>query len=199
MCPRSKRWLTALSITLALLSVGCPKDDTYTVKERNYEGLRKVELEPSQPNSTSSQRSPDQADSGGKQRPTTGPEWVIVENVSNVAKAVLEEGKQAEKDGKQLVVYVGAVWCKPCKEFDAATKQANFGSDLDHIRLMKFDWYRHQTPLHRANYGSQYLPLFVVPGPDGKGSDKRFFGSRFKGQVGVEDLKKRLVDLASKR
>ena len=84
-------------------------------------------------------------------------------------------------------------------DFDAATKQANFGSELDHIRLMKFDWDRHQTPLHRANYGSQYLPLFVVPGPDGEGSDKRFFGSRFKGQVGVEDLKKRLVELAAKR
>ena len=199
MFPRSKRWLAALCITPTLLLFGCPKDDTYTVKERNYEGLRKVELEPSQPNSTVPQRSPAQADSGGTTSPSTGPEWVIVENVSNVAKAVLKETKQAEKDGKQLVVYVGAIWCKPCKDFDTATKQANFGSELDHIRLMKFDWDRHQTPLHRANYGSQYLPLFVVPGPDGKGSDKRFFGSRFKGQVGVEDLKKRLVELAAKR
>ena len=199
MCPRSKRWLTALCIAPTLLLFGCPKDDTYTVKERNYEGLRKVELEPSQPNSAFPQRSPAQADSDGTTSPSTGPEWVIVENVSNVAKAVLKETNQAEKDGKQLVVYVGAIWCKPCKDFDAATKQPNFGSELDHIRLMKFDWDRHQTPLHRANYGSQYLPLFVVPGPDGKGSDKRFFGSRFKGQVGVEDLKKRLIELAAKR
>ena len=199
MCPRSKRLLAALCITPTLLLFGCTKDDTYTVKERNYEGLRKVELEPSQPNSAFPQRSPAQADSGGTTRPSTGPEWVIVENVSNVAKAVLKETQQAEKDGKQLVVYVGAIWCKPCKDFDAATKQPNFGSELDHIRLMKFDWDRHQTPLHRANYGSQYLPLFVLPGPEGKGSDKRFFGSRFKGQVGVEDLKKRLVELAAKR
>ena len=182
----------ALAVSLMFVLTGCQKKgEDYTVKERNYEGLQRVELTPSSPDPVPAQPLP--------HGPSKGPEWVVIENVSNVAKAVLKEMQQATKDGKKLVVYVGARWCKPCKDFDTAAKQPDFGSEIDHIRLMKFDWDRHQTALNRANYGSQYLPLFVLPGPDGKGSKERFFGGRFKGKAGVADLKKRLAELVAKR
>ena len=194
MTDRKRRGYARLASLLILgftfMPTGCKKDEPYSVKERSYPGLTKIELEPSPPTPTPS--SPEAKDS------SPGPDWIVVDHVSNVAQAVQKEAKQADSDGKVLVVYVGAVWCKPCKEFDEAAKRDDFGAELNHVRLMKFDWDRHQSPLNRANYGSQYLPLFVMPGGDGKGTDKRFFGSRYKGQKGIDDLKKRLAELTSK-
>ena len=159
----------ALSLLLPLSS--CKKDDSYSVKERSYEGFKKLVLEEDKPSPSPPEKGT--SDPTDRADIATGPEWVIVDNVSKVAEAVLKESQQATKDGKKLVVYVSAVWCKPCKDFSEATKRAGFGSELNHIRLMKFDWDRHQTPLARAGYGSQFLPLFVVPGPDGKASEKQ--------------------------
>ena len=183
------RSMHVMGLLLIMGAGACNKTEHYSVKERNSPGHKKVELTPSAPEpETASQRVLSASE---------GPEWVIVDQVSNVADAVRKETERATRDGKQLVVYVGAVWCKPCKEFQAASEQRGFGEELSSLRFMKFDWDLHQSPLIRAGYGSQYLPLFVLPNDDGKGSEKRMFGARGKGREAIENLKERLLALVA--
>jgi thiol-disulfide isomerase/thioredoxin len=182
--------IVACLAALALLA-GCSKggDDSYSVKSGTYPGHKKLLLKPSSP--------PPSPTLNPKDNGQAALEWVVINDVSNVAKTVKNELKQAAQDKKTLVVYVGATWCVPCQEFYKASLEPDFGRELSGIRLIKFDLDRHQTLLTRADYGSELIPLFVVPDAEGRGTDQRFYGTQYKGQEGAHDLKKRLLALTA--
>jgi hypothetical protein len=45
------------------------------------------------------------------------------------------------------------------------------------LRLLKFDSDRDLEPLALAGYDGQFIPRFVVPGPDGRATDRRMEGA----------------------
>lgn len=103
---------------------------------------------------------------------------------------VVERQKASQAEGRQLLVYVGAHWCEPCQRFQAAAKSGALDADFGDLDFLVFDADVDGERLLLADYESQYIPLMVVPGPDGRGSSRRLEGS-VKGDA-VADLTPRL-------
>ena len=123
-------------------------------------------------------------------------EWVPAPDgdVAAVAQAELE---RAQKDGRALLVYVGATWCEPCSRFHEAAERGEIGPDLPPLRILEFDLDRDADRLAAAGYRSRLIPLFVVPGPDGRASDERVEGG-IKGPGAAANLVSRLRKLLSR-
>jgi hypothetical protein len=82
----------------------------------------------------------------------------------------------AEHAGRKLVVYVSATWCEPCERFQASLRKGELDSYFPRLRLLKFDHDQDIGRLQAAGYGGQYIPRFVLPGPDGRASAERMEG-----------------------
>jgi hypothetical protein len=82
----------------------------------------------------------------------------------------------AQHDGRQLLVYVSATWCKPCERFQASLRSGELDSYFPRLRLLKFDHDQDIGRLQVAGYGGDFIPRFVLPGPDGRASDQRIEG-----------------------
>lgn len=78
---------------------------------------------------------------------------------------------------QQLLVYVGAAWCEPCRHFHAAVEAGDVERSLPGVRFLEFDYDASQEALARAGYTSKLLPLFALPNPDGTASARRMEGS----------------------
>ena len=128
----------------------------------------------------------------------TGPliEWMPSPDgdPAEIAKAEVE---RAKKDGRALIVYVGATWCEPCQRFHRAAESGEIQGDLPPIRMLEFDLDRDAERLTAAGYGSRLIPLFAVPGPDGRGTDLRIEGS-IKGAGAVSNIVPRLRALLAR-
>lgn len=116
---------------------------------------------------------------------------------SDAAKAVRDERERAKSDGRDLVVYVGARWCEPCKHFHKAAAMGELDGDFPDLTLLEFDLDDDRDRLTSAGYVSQYIPLFAMPGPDGRASDRKFEGS-VKGDGAVANIAPRLRSLLRK-
>jgi thiol-disulfide isomerase/thioredoxin len=169
----------ALSLLLLLTSVAC-SETTRSPSERYV----KVELHPTQ--------SP--SDPSSKATGSGGIEWVEIGRVGNIADMVKDELARAQADKKDLLVYVGATWCEPCKHFYDASKKGELGTELANVRLLKFDFDRHGTSLAKAGYDAPYIPLFVRPEDDGRGGSQRSMGS-VKGPQAIDYLKGKVLEL----
>lgn len=116
---------------------------------------------------------------------------------SDAAKVVVEERARAKSDGRDLVVYVGARWCEPCQHFHRAAQKGDLDADFPDLTLLEFDLDDDRDRLATAGYVSQFIPLFAMPGPDGRSSDKKFEGS-VKGDGAVANIAPRLRSLLKK-
>ena len=116
---------------------------------------------------------------------------------SDAAKVVVEERTRAKSDGRALVVYVGAKWCEPCQHFHRAAQKGDLDADFPDLTLLEFDLDDDRDRLATAGYVSQFIPLFAMPGPDGRSSDKKFEGS-VKGDGAVANIAPRLRSLLKK-
>lgn len=95
----------------------------------------------------------------------------------DVAALVAPELARAQKDGKRLVVYVGATWCEPCVEFHEAAKAGRLDDKLGDVRMIEFDLDRDARRLDAAAYRSEFIPLFALPGADGRATGKQAEGA----------------------
>jgi thiol-disulfide isomerase/thioredoxin len=116
----------------------------------------------------------------GCQRPTRiarrpGPELVDAGGGA-VDELVRRAQHDAVRDGRQLVVYVSATWCQPCERFQKALRAGELNPYFPSLRLLKFDQDQDVGRLRVAGYDGQYIPRFVVPGPDGRGTARRIEG-----------------------
>lgn len=84
---------------------------------------------------------------------------------------------RARAEGRAPLVYVGATWCEPCQYFHAAALRGELDAELPPLLLLEFDRDRDGERLDAAGYSSRMIPLFVVPGEDGRPSDGRIEGS----------------------
>jgi thiol-disulfide isomerase/thioredoxin len=108
-----------------------------------------------------------------------------------VAHIVQKELQRAHKEGRELVVYVGAPWCEPCKRFHEAIEMGALDEVFPTLRLLEFDRGDDESRLAADGYLSRLIPLFVIPQADGRASEQRFEGS-IKGPGAISNIVPRL-------
>lgn len=100
--------------------------------------------------------------------------------------------------GRQLLVYVGAPWCEPCRHFKRALQKGQLDGALPRLDLLEFDLQRDRARLRAAGYASRMVPLFARPKVDGRASGRRIQGS-VKGPGAVGNIVPRLRRLLATR
>lgn len=129
-----------------------------------------------------------------KAHPGGGVELVPAPATGEVQAVVRAELARAQKDGKQLLVYVGATWCEPCRRFHQAAAEHKLDAAFPTLRLLEFDDDRDGGRLAMAGYAGRYIPMFARPGADGRGSGRQIEGS-VKGDGAVDQIVPRLRTL----
>ena len=112
-------------------------------------------------------------------------------DVATIVKGALDS---AARDHRQLLVYVGATWCEPCRRFHEAAAAHALDRDFPSLRLLEFDDDKDGQRLALAGYVGHYIPMFVRPGADGRSSGKQIEGS-VKGDGAVNEIVPRLKTL----
>jgi thiol-disulfide isomerase/thioredoxin len=107
------------------------------------------------------------------------------------------ERDRAQKNGREVVVYVGAKWCEPCQRFHAAVERGDLDADFPNLTLLEFDADADREGLATAGYVSELIPLFVVPEANGRASNKRIEGS-VKGDRAVSNIAPRLRQILAR-
>lgn len=106
--------------------------------------------------------------------------------------AVVQTAVQsARAEGRRLVVYEGATWCEPCQHFHAAVAEGKLDAAFPKLTLLEFDADRDRDRLNAAGYRSEYIPLFALPGEDGRAAGPKAAGG-IKGDGVVPYLTKKL-------
>jgi hypothetical protein len=111
----------------------------------------------------------------------TGPVRLVQAGDGDVPPLVIAAAADAASEHRRLLVYVGAVWCKPCEAFHAAAERGDLDAALPGLTLLTFDSDVDSDRLATAGYQSRLIPLFVVPGPDGRGTARATSGARTGG------------------
>lgn len=108
----------------------------------------------------------------------------------DVAPLVRSERAHAFEEGRQLVVYVGAVWCEPCQRFHHAVDLGELDETFPRLTLLEFDDDKDHERLAKAGYVSEYIPLFALAKEDGTASGKQIQGGiKGEGAVGFVTAK----------
>lgn len=114
-----------------------------------------------------------------------------------VSQLVRTERDKAAAEGRDLIVYVGAKWCDPCRRFHAAAERGELNDAFPRLTILELDLDEDRDRIHAAGYSSSMIPLFVKPGPDGRGTARRFEGG-MKGDRAVPNITSRLRELIDK-
>lgn len=104
---------------------------------------------------------------------------------------VQREQARAQSEGRQLLIYVGAPWCEPCRRFHQAAEAGSLDDFFPKLRILEFDRDRDEARLEQAQCSSKLIPLFALPDKKGRCSERRFFGS-IKGPGAVANITPRL-------
>lgn len=168
-------------------------------------GCSRVEPEPKPTPKAAESASPATTGSGGSGASAGPGPLVLARGVRivhagsgpDVAKVVRDERERAKSDGRDLVVYVGARWCEPCKYFHNAAEAGELDASFPDLTLLEFDLDDDRDRLTPAGYVSQFIPLFAMPAADGRMSDKKFEGA-VKGKFAVANITPRLQALLKK-
>jgi hypothetical protein len=121
-------------------------------------------------------------------------ELVPAPSSGEVAALVRDELGRAHRQGRELLVYVGATWCEPCQRFHRAAAAGALDRDFPRLRLLEFDADRDNARLVQAGYTSRLIPLFARPADDGRASGRQIEGS-IKGEGAVGEIAPRLRSL----
>lgn len=113
-----------------------------------------------------------------------------------VAAYVAQEVVRATRDGRRVLVYVGASWCEPCRRFHAAVASGQLDEQFGDLRFLEFDLDHDADRLAAAGYAPQMIPLLALPGPDGRATGHAMEGS-VKGPGAVAQMTPRLRALLS--
>ncbi len=119
---------------------------------------------------------------------------LVVAGAGDVPPLVTAALAEASRNRRRLLVYVGASWCEPCQAFHAAAARGDLDATLPGLTLLEFDA-DHDTPrLAAAGYAFKLIPLFAVPGPDGRASGRATSGA-YKGGDYIAQLAPRVQAL----
>lgn len=129
--------------------------------------------------------------------PATKPQIVVGPAAQPVAPFIRSEMAKARHARQKVVVYVGATWCEPCRRFHAALAAGQLDRQLAGLRFVTYDLDRSGAALQAAGYTSRMIPLFDLPGPDGRGSARKISGS-IHGPGAVDEILPRLLRLIAR-
>jgi thiol-disulfide isomerase/thioredoxin len=117
--------------------------------------------------------SPPSGSASASARPVEASRARIVEAVSDTdaLSLVRTERLRAKAENRVLVVYVGAVWCPPCRRFKAELASGRLDARLARVTLLAFDADRDVDRLGAAGYTFNFVPFVALPGADGRPSD----------------------------
>ena len=141
---------------------------------------------------------PDPAENKAFVKPAkpTGPVELLDAKPGDVNVVVKAAMVGAAARNHRLVVYVGASWCEPCERFREAAKKGELDAGFPGLSLLVFDADVDRKRLAAAGYGSQYIPLLVLPKDDGSATEFRMEGGS-KGSGAVASMSPRLTALLS--
>ena len=122
---------------------------------------------------------------------------IVHAGAGDVATIVAAEVARAAAAHRKVIVDVGASWCEPCQRFQAAAEHGELDDSFADLTIVEFTLPDDEQRLHDAGYKSQYIPLFALPGADGRASGKQIEGS-IKGPQAVKEISPRLRDLLSR-
>ncbi|MEO8874714.1 MAG: thioredoxin family protein, partial [Polyangiaceae bacterium] len=128
------------------------------------------------PETTTQPQFPQQPTLPAKSRPANAPHFIDAPATGEVPDIVKAQLAQTPS---KLIVYVGATWCEPCQRFHEAVNSGALDADLAGFTFLAFDMDRDRERLHPAGYQSKYIPLFVIPGADGRGGP----GKQIEGSI----------------
>ena len=111
-----------------------------------------------------------------------------------VAPLVAKERAAAAQRGHQVLVYIGATWCEPCRRFHEAVRSGALDQRFGGLRLVEFDLDRDGLHLREAGYAPKMIPMLALPAKDGFATGKQVEGS-VKGDGAVASLSARLDSL----
>ena len=134
----------------------------------------------------------------GPWAPTDGVRFSDAPARGDVKGIVYRELAQAQKEGRRVLVYVGATWCEPCQRFHHAATEGALDGDLGGLTLVQFDLDRDRDRLRDAGYVSDFIPLFTLPSPDGTATPHHLEGS-IKGDGAVAQIVPRLQALLAQK
>jgi len=112
----------------------------------------------------------------------------------HVDEIVRAEMTKATAARRRVVVYVGGTWCEPCQRFHHAAERGELDATFPDVALLGFDIDRDRDRLGAAGYTSKLIPLFALPGPDGRASGKQVEGG-IKGEGAVANIAPRLEQM----
>ena len=164
----------------ALMAAGCQKNGSAASKTPGAE----APPDPAQSRRLSPPTAPPPA-------PSVSEIGLAPQSSEPIAQVVRQELTRAATDGYQLVVYVGATWCEPCQRFHQAVEAGELNKTFPGIRFLEFDSDTDGERLAQAGYKSRFIPLFSVPGPDGRDQGRRSAGA-IKGPGAVDYIVPRL-------
>lgn len=98
----------------------------------------------------------------------SGARIIVAPADADIATTVRAQRVKALEEKRTLVVYVGADWCPPCKRFKTAIENHEFDAKFADYTFLEFNLDRDGERLLDAGYGSKFIPLFILPGPDAK-------------------------------
>ncbi|MBK6694638.1 MAG: thioredoxin family protein [Myxococcales bacterium] len=78
---------------------------------------------------------------------------------------------RAKREGRAVIVEVGASWCPPCRTLKAAVANGELDDVLAGVTLVAFDADVHGERLDSLGYTSKFIPAFSVPRGDGRASE----------------------------
>ncbi|MER2559237.1 MAG: hypothetical protein ABTQ32_00865 [Myxococcaceae bacterium] len=111
--------------------------------------------------------------------------------VSAILASQLERSKT---EHRRVLLYAGAPWCEPCRIFHEAVDRGELTGKVGALDLVAFDAQADAERMLLSGYESQFIPVFALPGPDGKATGKHIEGS-VKGPGAVDDIVPRLKTL----
>jgi thiol-disulfide isomerase/thioredoxin len=112
----------------------------------------------------------------------------------DVVTLVTQARSRAERQGKRLLVYVGATWCKPCRELHDAVVGGQFADWQPAATLLEFDLDKDKARLAAAGYQGDFVPLLAVPAADGRAGPHLSSGVQKDGDY-LTQLRERLGQL----
>ncbi len=173
-----------LAVALALALGACSRLDEPQRAEQGAEPARKP-AEPARPRD--GQLAPLPPAKTGKLAWSRAPS-------GDVARLAAAHAQLAATAGRTPIVYVGAPWCEPCQHFHKAAEGGALDGRFGDLAVLEFDADEDGDRLRAAGYTSSLIPLLVVPGPDGRGTDRKMSGS-VKGDGAVAEMTPRLAQL----
>lgn len=125
-------------------------------------------------------------------------DMITAEFETHAGKQIVAQQKLAREQGRDLVVYIGANWCAPCKRFRKLVAGQQYAEHLANLRFLRFDRDLHRDELDEFGYGKPtMIPYFAVPGPDGRGVGLGT-GQAIKTPTHIRQLGRRLDEMLAK-